>query len=361
MVRNGTVLLANESGKIIVDHNSNAFFVPASIVKILTSLVALEKWGSDHRFTTSVYAKENEVWLKGMGDPSLVSEELILIAQHLKKLGVQHINQLNLDASYFATEIDIPGTSGTNNPYDALNGALIVNFNSAFVGKQKNGTVYSAEPITPLTPLTTLKAKKLRSGQEERINLTMKQSESLQYVGELFLAICNKEGIDTHSATIQFSKAPERKPDYLHHNSQKLEQILKSLLKYSNNFIANQILLQLSKETPKTLSGAINQYREIVHKLFNEDLKGAQFFEASGLSRDNRITAQQMLNVLQKFKPYASLLSEKRGVLLKSGTLTGVYNYAGYIKTKQGLKPFVIMLSQSKNNRDEILTLLKKQ
>jgi len=48
-------------------------------------------------------------------------------------------------------------------------------------------------------------------------------------------------------------------------------------------------------------------------------------------------------------------------VLRKSGTLSGVYNYAGYLRGSDGLYPFVILTNQAANNRDEILGLLQRQ
>ena len=65
-----------------------------------------------------------------------------------------------------------------------------------------------------------------------------------------------------------------------------------------------------------------------------------------------------MVNIMEEFRGYAHLLSLKKGIPLKSGTLTGVHNYAGYIKTGRGLRPFVIILNQKRFTRDKILGLL---
>jgi D-alanyl-D-alanine carboxypeptidase/D-alanyl-D-alanine-endopeptidase (penicillin-binding protein 4) len=83
--------------------------------------------------------------------------------------------------------------------------------------------------------------------------------------------------------------------------------------------------------------------------------------EGSGLSRTQRSTAAGMMRILEVFKPYADLLQEVGGVLRKSGTLTGVYNFAGYIRGPDGLYPFVIITNQTVNNRAEILQLLQRQ
>jgi len=66
-----------------------------------------------------------------------------------------------------------------------------------------------------------------------------------------------------------------------------------------------------------------------------------------------------MMRILEAFKPYADLLPEVDGVLRKSGTLTGVYNFAGYIPGADGLYPYVILTNQASNNRAEILRILR--
>ena len=68
-----------------------------------------------------------------------------------------------------------------------------------------------------------------------------------------------------------------------------------------------------------------------------------------------------MMHILEGFKPFAELLPEVNGALRKSGTLTGVYNFAGYITGPDGLYPFAIMTNQSVNNRAEILRLLQEK
>ncbi|MDT8334818.1 MAG: D-alanyl-D-alanine carboxypeptidase, partial [Desulfurivibrionaceae bacterium] len=81
--------------------------------------------------------------------------------------------------------------------------------------------------------------------------------------------------------------------------------------------------------------------------------------EGSGISRENRLTVRAMLRILELFKPHARLLPEKDGVLLKSGTLTGVYSYAGYLDNHGKPAGFAIILNQNRNTRDEILKILR--
>ena len=86
LVEGGTVVLSSESGQTIFAINESEQLVPASIVKLLTSLIALKELGPDYHFSTEIYQKSNtEFWVKGYGDPFLVSEEIIAIAKNLKK------------------------------------------------------------------------------------------------------------------------------------------------------------------------------------------------------------------------------------------------------------------------------------
>lgn len=79
--------------------------------------------------------------------------------------------------------------------------------------------------------------------------------------------------------------------------------------------------------------------------------------EGAGLSRDNRITVRATLELLKVFRPHASLLRKYMGVPTKSGTMKGIYNYAGYLKDGRA---YVILLNQQRNQRRAVLGLLQK-
>ena len=60
------------------------------------------------------------------------------------------MQDLFFDTSLFSENIKIPGISFSNNPFDAHNGALVVNFNTVFMKVDSKGHVTSAEKQTPL-------------------------------------------------------------------------------------------------------------------------------------------------------------------------------------------------------------------
>jgi D-alanyl-D-alanine carboxypeptidase/D-alanyl-D-alanine-endopeptidase (penicillin-binding protein 4) len=67
-----------------------------------------------------------------------------------------------------------------------------------------------------------------------------------------------------------------------------------------------------------------------------------------------------MIQLLEFFKPYARLLPQEDDKFLKSGTLKGVYSYAGYFMENGKLDSFVLLLNQGKNTRDRVLDMLER-
>jgi len=361
LVDNGCVMLNDEHGKELLAINPDSMLIPASTIKILTAQIALDLLGPEFRFATKCsLSATNDLTIKGFGDPFLVSDELRLLSRHVYNGGITAVKGLYLDDSYFSINPDIPGISKTNNPYDALNGALVVNFNTVYVGKDILGIVYSAEKETPLTQIAIEKAAPLAPGSKERINLSANREDCLRYAEELIRTIFVEQGLKIDdSVTTKTGLGPKVLTYY---NSRPLTEVLQGLLKYSNNFIANQIFLAIGareKGAPATLEKSRVVFEQYIRSKLGIPECGLVMVEGSGISRDNRVTGRVMLSIMEKFKTNASLLTPKNGHPLKSGTLNGVNNYAGYIKTEKGLRSFVIMLNQKQANRDALLKLLE--
>ena len=184
-----------------------------------------------------------------------------------------------------------------------------------------------------------------------------------RYAGELFRAFQQQESI-AGDGIITSRKTPANlAPFYTHRSSKTLEDIIGPLLLYSNNFIANQLFLVLGSDRsgfPATWEKSIEILSEILQNTFNLSPKEIKIIEGSGLSRKNRVSPHAMIQLLDAFKPYAILLPQEGGRFLKSGTLEGIYSYAGYFMENKRLDSFVLMLNQKKNNRDRILDELER-
>ncbi len=360
----GYALQVND--KVIRSFNLGDHFIPASTIKVLTSLMALEILGPSYRFVTEIYQdKENNLYIRGEGDPLLVSESVAKIADALKAKNIRDINTLFLDATAFDLDGHPPGSDVTDNPYDANSGALAVNFNALPFKILKNGQVVSGEEQTPYLPLMADCAQNYRAGSH-RVNVSsftkeLNCSNVLRYSGELFIAIFKEKGI---TVTNGFSMAtvPATAKLLLSYVAEKtVADIVRLTLKYSSNFMANQLFLSCGRRIhgfPATWAKAEKTAKQFIGLRLGLKNNEIRMVDGSGLSSDNRITPAAMLIVLNRFKPYADLLRKKDDVLIKSGTLTGVYCYVGYFQKEAELSPFVIFLNQRRNKRKLLLRLM---
>ena len=362
LVRNGSVLIANEQQVLYrYPPNKNPLLIPASVLKYATALSALHYFGSEYSFNTEFYIDQNNsLIIKGKGDPFLVSEEWQRIAQKISLLPdvPKKMQGLFFDTSLFSENIKIPGISFSNNPFDAHNGALVVNFNTVFVKVDSKGHVTSAEKQTPLTPLARRLAKKLSPGAHR---ISLKPNLSFTYSGELIKSFFRKKGFSFENKNVALRSV--RNGDHLfytHSNVLTLKEVIAGMLRFSNNFTANQLLLTIGMQRygpPATLekgTRALTKYLRKEVKLPTEQFK---LVEGSGISRKNRLTPEAIWQLLKAFAPYQNLLHEENGVLLKTGTLRGVYTMAGYLPGTQPLY-FAIFLNQSQNYRNKILQIL---
>jgi D-alanyl-D-alanine carboxypeptidase/D-alanyl-D-alanine-endopeptidase (penicillin-binding protein 4) len=151
-------------------------------------------------------------------------------------------------------------------------------------------------------------------------------------------------------------------PVYIHRSSKKLDSLIESLMLYSNNYIANQIFLTCGAKQsgyPATWAKGRNALTKYLNKELGIDEKAVEIYEGSGLSRNNRVTPRAMIRILEAFRPYYMLLPLSDNRRVKSGTLTGVYSYAGYFLTDKQPDSFVLILNQNKNHRDRLLDILE--
>ena len=361
------VLVSDQTGRVIYAWRADQLLIPASLNKILTSYLAIDKWGLSDHFKTDFYQIDSQLWVKGYGDPYLVAQEIDQIATGLNKLKINPIQSIHIDASYFKTE-SVPWRSTVADPYNAPLSAVAANFNTAFLQKTSTGLI-SAETQTPLTAtaqkLVAANQSLLSSGQKVRINLVNSSNAQTNFAE--ILAI--KLGLPRASIYINQSLPEASHLLYRHFNSHSLETVLTGAMKYSNNFIANQIFIKLAEQiNTKSVSFASTQtyVDQILKDKF--DWHDTTILEGAGLSRANKLSALQIDQLLVLLQPYKQIFKEiihldDAKVFAKTGTLNGISNYAGYIDLPEQQYRFVFMFNRSTpyGYRDRMLELLVKQ
>ncbi len=358
------VMVSDSHGRILFSKNADQLLVPASTLKILTALAAIHYLGPNYRFITEFYMDRNHnLVVKGYGDPLLISEVVAdIVAKLAARLDIRHptINDLVLDETYFSDAIVIPGVTSSYEPYDAPNGALCVNFNTVNFRRNANGTYVSAEPQTPLLPLVIprIHASQLNQG---RIILSRKNNESTLYAGHLFLYFMQQQGMH-FSGNIRTGRVQNEcdRLIFRYVSEFSMPQIISKLLEHSNNFMANQLLIASGAKAygpPGNLAKGVQALLVYANEVLQ--LQNIQIAEGSGISRINRISAQELLAVLDAFAPHYRLMPSEGKAFYKSGTLSGISARAGYIENKAGeIYRFVVLLNTPGKSADRIMNIL---
>ena len=238
------IVVADPSGQVIYKKNETRRSVPASTLKILTALNAIHCLGGSYRFPTEFYLdQERNLTVKGYGDPLLVSEVWQDMSEALANR-VQNLKDLILDDTYFSRDISIPGQRRSTNPYDAPVGALCANFNTIFFDRGPQGKIVSAEPQTPLIPFARKKIRSLGL-KRGRYTFTHSKGNAALYAGKLLGHFLQERGVKIQGKIRPGIVGSKERLIYTYRSEFTLEQALKKMLEFSNNFMANQILIAL--------------------------------------------------------------------------------------------------------------------
>ncbi|WP_161629808.1 D-alanyl-D-alanine carboxypeptidase/D-alanyl-D-alanine-endopeptidase [Desulfogranum japonicum] len=338
-------------------------YVPASVVKLATAYTAFKILGPDYRFQTHIYQDDRDnLYVKGFGDPFLTSESVNQISVYLSQMDISEVHDLVIDDTAYALEHLSPGSELSDNPYDAPVGATAVNFNSVAFTIDNSGGVHSGEFQTPLLPIMQEKAMGRKPGSY-RVNICStlgeQQRSTARYTAQLFQSFLRKNNIRVTGSLSRRSVPENARLLYVFHSEKRLEDLVKSMLYYSSNFTANQIFLACGARRygfPATWNKGVKAEQEILQSILDRDFeKSWKISDGAGLSRENRLSVRFTLNLLNHFVPYRQLLRKKYGVSVKSGTMQGIYNYAGYLDDNTA---FVIFLNQPGNKRNNVLQRL---
>lgn len=325
--------------------------VPASTLKILTGAAALESLGPAARFTTRVVASATGVVLVGGGDPFLASGP-----GKAKDLYPTRADLTTL-ARRTAVALKARGLSAVTLAYD----------DGLFSGPAVNPrwpANYLPDDVVP--PITALWADEGK-GPDGRYVAAPSVSAAT-----IFAAALRKVGITVTGP--RAGTAPLGAEELAAVQSAPVGEIVQQVLQVSDNnaaeVLARHVALALGKKG-SFISGSAAILQVLAS--LGMDVSGAKVYDGSGLSRDNRLPASLLLEVLSAAAsseyprlrevitglPVAGFTgslrnrfdtgkAEGRGLVrAKTGTLTGVHGLAGIAADQNGaLMAFVLVTDQ---------------
>ena len=402
------VMEANGSQKTspLLSHEATTSINPASLIKLATTIAALDLLGPTFVWRTPVYIDgpvrdgvlQGNVYVRGSGDPRLVVERVWLLMRRLQGLGIQKIQgDIVLDRSAF----DLPERNPASfdgeplRPYNAAPDALLVNFKSLvfqFVpDRSANVARIHVEPPMAGVQFPATVALSNADCSDYRSSLRPDWSDPLRirFTGS-FPAVCGEKIWPVaYPAPQQFATraiagmwqqiggqltgqvrdgfVPANLQAVLALESPTLSEVIRDINKFSNNVMAQQLFLTLSLQARG--SGNWDGSREALQTWWRDRIGGEApvFDNGSGLSREERVSALGLARLLQ-FAWGSPTMSELMSSLplsgldgtlkrsksqtiahLKTGSLRDVAGIAGYVDTANSKRLILVAVLNHAN------------
>jgi D-alanyl-D-alanine carboxypeptidase/D-alanyl-D-alanine-endopeptidase (penicillin-binding protein 4) len=394
----GLVVQEVDAERPLLEWNAERAFNPASTMKLVTTLAALDMLGPAYVWRTEVYLDgtltgdvlEGNLVLKGYGDPELSLEKFWLLLRDVRARGVREIRgDVIVDRSLFAPQPADPGQFD-NDPtraYNVLPDAMLVNYKSVrlqFVPQEDSGGVRILA-LPDLPQINIVNQLALGAGSctfwPERPQAVPEQARLVftgvfpkgcgersknfsllgprEYLAALFQQTWAQVG-GTLKGTVRDGALPETARLLTTWESAPLADVIRSVNKFSNNVMARHIFLTLGLTLdypPLDTQKAERAVREWL-KRSQLELPDLVLENGSGLSRQERISPRSLARLLQfgwrnplmpeylASLPVAGVDGTLRQRLnwtlasgrahLKTGYLEGVRTLAGYVQNANG-------------------------
>jgi D-alanyl-D-alanine carboxypeptidase/D-alanyl-D-alanine-endopeptidase (penicillin-binding protein 4) len=386
-------------------HRGNAPLNPASLMKLFTTLAALETLGPAYTWRTEVLADTPPVdgvlagnlYLRGSGDPKLTYDRLWLLLRELRGRGLREIRgDLVLDRTAFApAEHDPAAFDGKPlRPYNVGPDALLFNFATVHLTlvPENGGVRVLAEPL----PANFVVANRLRVTEAKTCSADWRDALTAQIAtGQLTLSgdfprVCGEKrwhlaglpntvllhGVFTRlwrelggefGGSAREGIVPATAVPLAASESPALGELVRDINKYSNNVMARQLYLKLGSGDTASADLAVRNW--LAKK--GLDFPDLVLDNGAGLSRQGRISADSLARLLAAgwasaampdfiaSLPIAAIdgTTKKKfnsngsagQAYLKTGSLEGVRGIAGYLLDKQGRRHIVVFMVNHQN------------
>ena len=394
----GFVVFEAATGRVIDAHNADEAFIPASVAKVPTTVAALGILGADYRFETTLWATgavnggrlDGGLVLRGGGDPVLTTDDLTALVESLQAHGIAEVaGDFRYDESMLAAADAVDPTQPESASYNTGVSALSLNFNIVQVRWQRQGGRLIHASATSNTDRLRLPARSISFGPPQGgDDPGVWYDHSFSEVGEhwtlsphlppegqdwlpvrapalnaaaVFQALSAEHGIALGDP--EPGAAADGAWPVGHIRSRPLPDIVRGVLRYSNNLSAELVGMTASR----ALTGAALDMPQsgaalagwLAERLPAGDWQSFRLVNHSGLSSASRASPRQIAGILRladrappggadyfgllRTVPWQGHLNQERPVgavpiliRAKSGTMNYARGLAGYIEPGDG-------------------------
>ena len=398
-------IVNSNNGNTIYSYQADTPRLVASNVKLFTALFGLENLRADFHWQTQLFYTGNidngilngDLYLKGGGDPTLDDKALYKLFGQLKRLGIKKIKgNVIFDNSIFNTKPTYSMIEYTDYDVDTVipNGVIIngniVQFtilinkqqvqlrNNLYQYKVNNNLKIDPKSDAPcIEPYKNIKLTLESSSQTVTLSGSISKLcknktilynllPPLMYNKMVLTKIFKNFGINVNGSYLD-GTTPDGAPLIGEHNSTSLEQALINMNRFSNNLIAQTVILSVGAYKTKNADSFADSSNQFGKFLAKYEMNNPKFLleNGAGLSRHEYFTAKNVTRLLDvanksnfstQFE--ATLPSPGRAGTLrqsfpklrnrlyaKTGTLNDVSSYSGYLYAKNGNKYIVVLIA----------------
>lgn len=327
-----------------LSYQANKAMQPASTMKLVTSIVALEQLGPAYRGKTQLRSYEapapkmhQPLVLKGLGDMDFSQQQLWSLLQQAYDQGIRHIPAIQIDRSWFNPSrpelTALPFDETPREYYNLLPDALFLHRNMLDISLESStdkitGQLYPAlhdlELVTTEVRLTEgncadwypdpqqLAFKR----QPDLLQLVLRGEFPKNCLKKAYLQLINRTDFSrllvqqlwqqiSGQSQVQVQEQASTQATVLlaEHQSRALAEVLRDINKSSDNAITRQLYLTLGATAPDaknewTAQTSEQQVRNFLSSI-NLDHSSLRLENGSGLSRSERISPELMAALLQ--------------------------------------------------------------
>ncbi len=323
--------------EVLLSHNENKLFTPASLGKLFTLLAGIEILGQEYCYPTVIYFSSDapgeitgNLIVRGGGDPTQSPEVIKQIAHNLvKKYNIRRIyGDIILDNTLFKRE-EFLGRGWMWDDQNPLVGAIAI---KGYSTKEKQLSYYNTMPLV---------------------------------WGELFCQELRRLGVQV-DGDVEIGEVEEGLTIKAIHYSETLDSILSYMMKMSDNQSAEIIFRTLplveNPDEGSTISLSITSLSEIIHESL-----GIQWGEdyilvdGCGLSEYNLLSPKQIvLAIFTLYRQYGTDLLKYFAHVNEKGTIRERFSFPIWGKT--GSLPSASGLAgilETKKNREIVFCLME--